>query len=470
MHGENPKSICLVLPNRQKKALTFCNSATPKERSATRKPTYQNSFRKSLGLKGIKRRSIGVDIIKQISNQGIAWNKKLNFFLKHFLLLNFVAFFFTLLIKYIEDFHPNQCLYTPICIGKSVLERILISISDFFGYWMIWILLILFEVYQKLFRTIIFILSFVFIFFFYLLSEEEDFKWFPIYVFLFLLRLFRYLFLLKNLPMSGMFWLFYRSQSPAILLVINYSIFLYLADNIKNSIDKPWIDIFYSFYFLIFFIIFKHSLIKYGLYAYDHNFENQQQNFLIILGARIAICYFISFMSTPFLQFKLNEPTQYLVIFSYINNLITLYTRFNLFEYGTTKIYRTLFIKRQNDDAVAQMINSPEKEQIKNIDKIISGCTLDITFISSIKLIVYHLWPGNVIYSNCAYATTELGGIIIFVSVNILLTFSILMFMAKKREALFTYRGELNIIMNVYLLFLTNILFEITLSFFIGKL
>jgi len=175
-------------------------------------------------------------------------------------------------------------------------------------------------------------------------------------------------------------------------------------------------------------------------------------------------------MSTPFLQFKLNEPTQYLVIFSYINNLITLYTRFNLFEYGTTKIYRTLFIKRQNDDAVAQMINSPEKEQIKNIDKIISGCTLDITFISSIKLIVYHLWPGNVIYSNCAYATTELGGIIIFVSVNILLTFSILMFMAKKREALFTYRGELNIIMNVYLLFLTNILFEITLSFFIGKL
>ena len=474
--GNNPgrkSSIRIFLPNRtKKKSLTFaCKNETPKERTTSRKPTFQNSFRKSLGLKGLKRKSIGVDIIKQISKQDLTWNKKISSFMRHYLLLNFIAVFFTLVIKLVEEFSPKGCGYPPICICEGSAKRMLIAISDISGYWMIWILLICFEVYQKLFRLVIFLMAFLFILFFYIFSDAKGFNWFPIYSFLVLLRLFRYLFLMKNQSVRGMVWLIYRSQGSAFLLIVNYGIFLFLAEKFKLMMEKPWIDIFYSFYFLIFFLFFKNCLIKFGTYAYDFNFENQQQNFLIILAARIAISYFISFMATPFLRFKTNEPAQYLVIFSYSNNLITLYTRFNLFGYVTNRLWRIFSKQKQSENDIDKIDpKSPEKEQKKNIDKIISGCTLDITFISSIRLIIYNLWPGNVMYSNCSSASTDIVGIMVFVSVNILLTLSILIFMAKKGEALFTYRGKLNIYMNIYLLFLTNILFEITLSFFIGKL
>ena len=433
-------------------------------RNGSKNQTFFTSHRtecKSVTLKGIKRISTKDDIIKQIFKDDIGWKTKLKRLFRYYLYPHLIAALLTIIVKILASIRPNDCGNGPICICFTVIERSIISVTDIFGYWMIWILVILFEVYQKLFRCLIFLMSFIFIYLFYLLSDADSFNWFPIYIFLLLVKFSRFFFLVRKFNIKEMLFMGYKSQGCGILLIVNYAFLFFLAKNFKDYVQKPWIDIFYSLYFLLFFLILKHFLVIFGTYAYDHNSQNQQQNFLMISVSRIALSYFISFTSSNFTQFKFNDIGQYLLIFSYSNNLITLYTRFNLFEFVTMKLYRFIVKKPKN---------TQQNEQSINIQKILSGCTLDITFISSIRLLIYHIWEGNILYSNCDYESTELVGIIIFIILNMVLTFSILFFMIYKGEALFTYKGQLNVYMNIYLLYLTHVLFEITISFFARKL
>lgn len=431
-----------------------------------RKMTYFNSpmDRKPLALKGVKKSSLANDVIEDFSSSKMNWKLKFKMMIKVYLFPNILAILFTCVVKAFMGNYPIKCPFPPTCICLDLTYRFIFCLQDLLTYWMMWIILILLEIYQKLCRFITLALSVSFIFIFYFCSEAQGFSWAGIYSFLLLLRFFRLLLINKSRGWK-ILWNSYCYFGSSMLLMLNYLFFLFLAQKIQNEIKRPWIDIFYSFYFLFFFLVLKHSLVNFGMYSYHLNYQNQQQNFLLVSGARISLSYCISFMTAPFLKFQLQDPSQYLVIFSYCNNLISLYTRFNFFQFIFLKIWYRL---KNPKIFPKNNVKNTEKEE-KSIEKIISGCTLDITFINSIRLIIYHFWPGNLLYSNCVFEESNLAGILILIFINLILAISIFIFMIKKGKALFSYRGKLNPYVNTYLLFLTNILCELNISFYMGK-
>lgn len=453
----------------RRKSLTI---VIPNKKNASRKITFDkaknnvSSFGQLFVGKGDKPRrfSIGTDLIKELlAKNDITLSKKITEILKFYLFPNTIAFFVILFVKFLISIDPNECFADKfIYIGNGSQKKALVALADINIYWMIWILFSFFEIYQKLYRTFLFFTSMIFIFLFYILSNENTFKWYPIYLFLFFLRLIRYLLIYRNETCWIRITMLLRSQGSALTLLINYGVFLLFSEKANELLSASYRDLIFSFYFIIFFFVLKSSLINFALYACDTNMQNQEQNFLIVLASRIAVCYFISFMSTSFMNFSFSEFGKYFIILSYINNIVGLYTRFNFVAFITLKIYRIW----KKKDVVESVKKENLRKKKKKIQKIMSGCTLDISFIGSMRLLICHLWPGNLIYSNCFYPKTNLEGILIFVFLNMSLALLILFFVSKRGEALFVYKGKLNIFVNLYLLFLNYALYEISMSFF----
>lgn len=421
----------------------------------------------SVGLKNVKRYSFGEDLIKHLSQNTVTWKKKLLKMGKYYLFPNIFAIMITVLVRVIIEFKPNDCEFLPICISSDKSTRAIITITDILNLWMLWILNVILEIYVKITRIVYFLIICLYIALYYMLSNEKNFSWFPIYSFLLFLRFIRYIFVLKKTLLKDMISVIYSSQGCTLILMLNYIFFYFIQEKLKESLEGFWFEIFNLFYFLIFFIFVRHSLMKYAMYIFDQKFQTKQQTFLLLITARISLSYLISFMSCPFLNFQTNKITQYLIIYTYSNNLIGLYTRFNLFQYVCIKIYR-FFTKKSIKTIKTKMQSNKEKKQY--INKIISGCTLDIVFISSCRMIIYNLWPGNIIYSNCVYLTSTREGMLLFVAVNLFVTLGIFVYMVYKKTALFFYKGKLDYHVNIYLLYMTNTLFETTISFFAGKI
>lgn len=421
----------------------------------------------SVGLKDVKRYSFGEDLIKNLSQNTLSWKKKLLKLGKYYLFPNVFAIMITVFVRVIIALKPNDCEFLPICISKDKSTRAIITITDILNFWMLWILNLILEIYVKITRIFYFLVICLFIALFYMLSNENNFSWFPIYSFLVFFRFIRYIFVLRKTLLKDLISVIYSSQGCIIILMLNYIFFYFIQEKLKQNLEDFGFEIFNFFYFLIFFIFVRHSLMKYAMYIFDQKFQTKQQTFLLLITARISLSYLISFMSCPFLNFQTNRIAQYLIIYTYANNLIGLYTRFNLFQYFCIKIYR--FFKKKSQSIIKKKIHS-NKEKKQYINKIISGCTLDIVFISSCRMIIYNLWPGNIIYSNCVYPNSTREGVLLFVVVNICVTLGIFAYMVYKKTALFFYKGKLDYHVNIYLLYMTNTLFESSISFFAGKI
>lgn len=141
-----------------------------------------------LALKGNNRVSVANDVIHNLSQANVSCCHKMKLIWNHFLFPNIMAILFTFVTKIMIKFAPMNCGFPPICLCQNLLFRLLSCLHDLISYWMLWIIFIQFEIYQRLCRMLIFLISFLFIILFYFFSESQGFNWAWVYAFLLMLR------------------------------------------------------------------------------------------------------------------------------------------------------------------------------------------------------------------------------------------------------------------------------------------
>lgn len=415
-----------------------------------------------------RKNTFGEEFIGNILDKNLSFCNKLFQIAKYYIFPNITVITLTFLTQILINISPNTCGNTTVCICSHISERIVVTFSDIMGYWMLWISIIIFEMTTKISRIVFFLLSIIYIFLIYLFSEEKGFSWIPIYSFLLSIRLIRQILINKKTIIKETFVFIYSTQGSVLTLMINYLIYSFFHEDIKK-IPNPWNEIFTFLYFLIFFIIVRHSMMKFGLFICEKKYPSKQKTFLLLTISRVSLIYLISFLSSPFLNFKYDNFTNYMVLYSYVNNLISLFTRFNLFEYTIFKIYSCCFRRKKCVESIISN-STPQQQKEDYVNKFISGCTLDVIFISSFRFIFLHIIPRNMVYSNCSQIHTEIHGIIIFVLANILVTIGIFSYMRFTKKTLFFYKGKIDLFFNIYYLYLINALFEETIAFFYDKI
>ena len=230
--------------------------------------------------------------------------------------------------------------------------------------------------------------------------------------------------------------------------------------NLKNLIGDVLFQILYNLYILLFFESMKRSLINYGRNLCKRNeilFENDK--ILFALNSRISLCFLLSFLLAPFLDFSYNNYYKYSLIFSYSHAILALYTRINVVNIILEKTLNFMFEKLK----ISFRLSSNLDETGIYLLKKISGSCYDMTFISTTSVFTFYFLKKTVTYSDCEnHFVEEYGsfGIIISSVINFIITFILMYLIFKKKRTLFSYPIWKNIVLNIITLFLARCLFE----------
>ena len=402
------------------------------------------------------------DLIRDLYLRQSESLKKIKLMLNHFIIPNIISVCFGIFIIVINSFLPQDCFLPPNCICSTYKLKIISISKEYFVTWILWLLLtVINDNFNKYFRLLMFMIGTTIIVSYYISQKnEENFERYPIYALLITTKAIgNYIYSSKKNLKSRILNI-YEANGFYLIMFINYFLLMY-AKILRNAIGPSAFCIFFNFYILIFFVFTKQTLINYGCWLCNNNINgilDKKQNFLFSLHCRIALSFFFSFLAAPFLKFSYDNIVKYTLIATYANALVAFYTRINFIKIMITKI-STIFCKNKNKLKLHFKINNSRHklEANKYLSKRISGPTLNIVLLSNCRLIPY-------------LENLTLFGILYYISINLILTTFVFLYMLKRKEALFNYPVWNNKILNILILFLTQNLFENNITNIIDKL
>lgn len=285
--------------------------------------------------------------------------------------------------------------------------------------------------------------------------------YFPIYIAYMIMYVILFVIRNRKMKIKELINNLIKAQSFLYLIFLNYTFYYFAFGTLPNFIGKISFNILISFYLLIIFSLMKKSLIRFGTHLQENKLRYKHKKYTLIIIARVIICYLMSFMIGPFLNFESDNIGKYFLILSYSNNLIALLTGKNIITDYMIKTLNYIFNKYG-----ISLIKTEVDETILQIQKIIFGVTLDIIFITTIKLIYYHLWSAKILLTNCYFPKTKSLGTFMIITSNLMVTFMVFGCMFLKKKTYLSYKGNFHWFMNIYSLLFTHVLFECNLSFY----
>ena len=171
------------------------------------------------------------------------------------------------------------------------------------------------------------LICFIFLTFYYLFLLQPGFGYVPVYLFSCSISIISFLYHRRKIPLQEALKKLCQAEGYVFVLFFNYIFIFFVIPELKLMIVNSTILSILNFcYILIFLSILKQTIVVFATYVEDPLSDHKYKNLLLILSARISVAYLVSFMSAPFLNFKFDDIGNYILIFSYINNLIALYT------------------------------------------------------------------------------------------------------------------------------------------------
>ena len=355
----------------------------------------------------------------------------------------------------------ESCFSPPNCICTTMMPKIISVFKEIISTWLIWYLVLFmnyrFSIHYRVTCIIIFNIS---IFSYYLLfPDENNFARYPIYLGFFVSNNLGSFLYSSGKTYKRKIFDTYRMNEFYFVMFSNY-IFMMFIKNLKNLIGDVLFQILYNLYILLFFESMKRSLINYGRNLCKRNeilFENDK--ILFALNSRISLCFLLSFLLAPFLDFSYNNYYKYSLIFSYSHAILALYTRINVVNIILEKTLNFMFEKLK----ISFRLSSNLDETGIYLLKKISGSCYDMTFISTTSVFTFYFLKKTVTYSDCEnHFVEEYGsfGIIISSVINFIITFILMYLIFKKKRTLFSYPIWKNIVLNIITLFVARCLFE----------
>jgi len=181
----------------------------------------------------------------------------------------------------------------------------------------------------------------------------------------------------------------------------------------------------------------------------------------------------MSIPASNLLKMDIYDWGGWLLLVSYGNFLLGFYFKIDLIGFFYLKL-RKLFTKCCKEST--QQID--EKNKIY-IEKLFSGCVLDIQLVCCFRLIILYLskrWSGahfhGNYYKDCSFEIEpenfqmSLWGLLALIMINLGLAVFIFFYMIRKKNLLILYKIKHNYLYNVYFLYLTHIYFEGNLNMF----
>ena len=369
------------------------------------------------------------------------------------------------MVDFIQFYNSHICMNEDLCFCEGLEGRIILLLTDSFIYWSLWLILfMLTENYSKRYRIILFSICYIFLIFYYIFGFDSSLQYAPIYIFSTLIFVIAFIIHHRKNSFKELLIKLFRAEAYMLVIFCNYFFIMFFLPKFENLMENIYLSILNFFYVLLFFCLLKENIVRFVVYLEERKSEIKHKDILIILASRISVCYLFSFMSAPFLKFQSEYIGSYFLILSYINNLFALYTGKNIITDNAIKIWNYLMKNHQN-----YLINTYIDEKTIKAQKFILGSTLDISFISSVRMLTYNLWSARMLITNCHSISTEILGILIILAIDLTMTITIFLYMLKKREILFSYKRKLNKFLNIYVLFLVHSLFEINIVYFSVK-
>ena len=432
------------------------------------------------------------EIMKYIVLRKKPFLSKMLFFLKKFIIYHIFAALLSLLFIGIQGKYSKYCNMSPNCFcNDDLLVKVFVAFKEFFIYWIIYIIAIiqsaiirdLFHEKTTLMKIIFFCLSSIFTLFYVILTPEENYTSLYVYMFyMFLVFTMEfYSFYRIKLSLKKAVLTFLKINQVAFLIFFNYIFYRYFYKSINDSIlthmssnnSKNIINLYLSLYTLVISFFLKKFVLIYSEFLI---LLNQRNTYAVINIMRITLCLFMSLPAANLLKFDIYDWGGWLLLLSFGNFLMGFYFKIDFLDI-LFKLIKKIFKISQNLDLKRR---TTEEIKCKNyIEKLFSGCVLDIQLVSCFRLIILYCskhWGASYIntqfYKDCSFEVEgslfimSLWGVMSILIINVSLAVFIFFYMIRMRNLLILYKIKHNFVYNVYFLFLTHMFFEANLNMF----
>ena len=272
---------------------------------------------------------------------------------------------------------------------------------------------------------------------------------------------------------------FMRINQVGFIIFSNYLFYVFIYNMINDYLFKTLsyefatnlINLYVSIYILTITFFLKKFVIKYAEFLIK---LNQRNTYAIINMMRFVLCLFVSIPASNLLKLNVEEWGGWLLLMSYCNFLLGFYFRVDLLDILIKKVKLCFKIKEKIEE-----INIGDVKNKAYIEKLFSGCMLDLQIICCFRLIILYFtkrWLGAFLkgdyYINCKFQINDkffyinIWGLSAIVTVNIVLAIFIFYYMNKSKNLLLLYKIKHNFFYNVFFLFVTHSYFEGNLNMF----
>jgi len=462
----------------KKRSVTFAN--IPLKR-------YGNAY---TNVEHFQRCSKDSEIMKYIILRKKPFFSKMLFFLKKFIIYHIFSAFLSLVFMGIQKAYGKYCFLPPNCLCHDELViKVYTAFKDYFTYWLLYIIAIiqsviirdLFHEKTNFMKILYFSLSSIFTFFYLIFYPEATFR--SIYIYLYYLLLVFcmevYTFRKMKLIFKEGFWYFMKINQVAFVMFFNYAFYLFfyqlinasILDNLSYKNSKNIINLYISLYTLIVSFFLKKFVLIYAEFLIK---LNQRNTYAIINIMRITLCVFMSLPAANLLKFDRYDWGGWLLLVSFGNFLLSFY-----FKIDCLDIFLNL-IRRLRKTPLQLTKKTSEDIKIKTyIEKLFSGCVLDIQLISCFRLTILFCsnhWAVGAMngdyYKDCSFEINEkefvmsIWGLLALVIINVSLAIFIFLYMIKMKNLIILYKIKHNFLYNVCFLYFTHSFFEANLNMF----
>lgn len=437
------------------------------------------------------------EIQKKITFESITLKIKL--ILKHFLLIQLLAFFLTIFFMILQNTFENSCVLPSEKIINH--ENILMKIYEIFKYTFFFkttsISTIYFSIFHfpvfsnhKFYKIFFLIFCYTFVFLICAISvftNNLSFYYGQIYInitaYVLILIFYVVYFILLRTDLKAWFLSVLKGGGLlATLLTFHQimirTIIMSFIEELKKNYEPNTARNIKQTIFLVYSILFKFCLQKLLFFYYEtllsENLQTSHINMNMIVMNRITFSHYVTMNVISILQAKIKDLAGWFVILNYFLFLLYSYTRIDVIGIVFTKILR-FFRFKIND----------KTENFKNFEKIFSGCCIDVQFILCLRLLVIYFWKkwsietvNKIFFQDCYFEISEkfiiyFLPLVIIIIENVFILIAILFFVLFTHKKVFVYKIFDNFLLNMYLLFsfhygLENLL-QLYSKIFIGE-
>ena len=393
----------------------------------------------------------------------IGCKKKIMIFIKAFLIPHFIADILVIFISLSHMYYRQFCFMKPLCSCDGDLKIKLYTIANMvlsnhclFNMGLYFCLVgVYLTDYRKL-RIFVFFFYFTVCntletFFTFWSAEDTSYNEWTNHIidfvasslFLILIVSIKYHFNFKQILKA-----LFKSSIFSFSLFFHYACIGFIFPSLDYQIPDHLSGYIIPLYKIFYFHFMNAAFYKFiHIYYYHINSLSKSVSPIVInLQIRFFQAFLLSFPLSSFinLKFEIQGIMKWVLLTSYINRLISMYTRVNLVrKYVYSPFLRKFFCRKtkqkEDDDCVCC--------------KIISGNLFDILYIINMRMIfwmTFKIWiiqPFNLnYYENCGFEIDfsnfqiSLLGVITIVTVNTLATFAVMVFMKINNQMLFEYK------------------------------